>query len=160
MPAYRPVQDRFEEKYKVNEITGCWEWIAALDKRGYGVLSINNKPVKTHRLSYSLYKGDPTGLFVCHTCDNPPCVNPKHLFLGTQLDNMKDAQSKGRIKTATCPSETMHRKYGCRCDGCNNLMADLRRKRLVKKKTPETMEAKRIYSREWRAKRKALGLPY
>lgn len=74
----------------------CWEWLGALDTSGYGILRINDKLWKTHRYSYQLHKGPIGNLCVLHTCDNPSCVNPKHLFLGTASDNAKDRDKKNR----------------------------------------------------------------
>lgn len=94
--------ERFTAKYKVDGRTGCWVWQAALwNEDGYGTLGIKEngkwKRVGAHRFSYEHYKGlIPKGLYVCHTCDNPSCVNPEHLFLGTQTDNMSDCKRKGR----------------------------------------------------------------
>lgn len=89
-------QNRFEEKFTKHE-SGCWLWNAACRTTGYGVFSYNGKPVTASRVSYILYKGtDPGDLFVCHTCDNPKCVNPDHLFLGTNQDNVEDRKRKGR----------------------------------------------------------------
>lgn len=90
------VLNRFENKFTKHE-NGCWLWNAARRTTGYGVFSFNGKAVTASRVSYILYHGvDPGELFVCHTCDNPGCVNPEHLFLGTNLDNVKDRISKGR----------------------------------------------------------------
>lgn len=75
----------------------CWEWLGSKDKDGYG--RYNMKPTRygAHRISYQIENGTiPPGQVICHTCDNPGCVNPKHLFAGTQLDNIKDMDNKGR----------------------------------------------------------------
>lgn len=78
--------------------TNCWEWKLSRDKYGYGTVSkISSGHGLAHRLSYSIFKGDPAGNSVCHTCDNPPCVNPEHLFLATQEVNVRDAIAKGRF---------------------------------------------------------------
>lgn len=78
---------------------GCWEWIASQDDRGYGQYSFQGRIQKAHRVSFKIAVGRiPEGLFVCHRCDNKQCVRPSHLFLGTQLDNIRDAISKGRIQ--------------------------------------------------------------
>ena len=76
---------------------GCWVWKNSKSTCGYGRIWYNNKQWSAHRLSYTLHKGSiMSGLFVCHTCDNPPCINPNHLFLGTHGDNMQDMMKKGR----------------------------------------------------------------
>lgn len=73
--------------------TGCWEWQGATIKRGYGKIREGHKFLLVHRVMY----GDiPKGMCVLHTCDNPPCCNPDHLFVGTRKDNALDAVSKGR----------------------------------------------------------------
>lgn len=77
----------------------CWPWLGFTDAKGYGRIKVNNANYGTHRLAYELATGRAPGdLFVCHHCDNPPCCNPAHLFLGTTLDNIRDAMSKGRLR--------------------------------------------------------------
>lgn len=97
MPYYKlPIEERFKDKYTVSD-NGCWEWTGALGSDGYGRLKVNNKMILSHRFSYELYKGEIiNGLVVCHQCDNRKCVNPNHLWLGTQRDNMIDCVLKGR----------------------------------------------------------------
>lgn len=90
-------KERFESKIKI--INECWEFNTAKDKDGYAKFWINelNRSIPAHRASYILYKGEfDKNLIVCHTCDNPCCVNPNHLFLGTQKDNMTDKVFKNR----------------------------------------------------------------
>ena len=76
--------------------TGCWLWSKTLTSAGYGRINLNNGNWFVHRLAYALYKGDPVGLIVRHTCDTPACVNPDHLLLGTQADNVRDRVLRGR----------------------------------------------------------------
>lgn len=80
-----------------DEQTECIEWQKAKSK-GYGAVFFNGKTVRTHCVSYILNIGNiPDGLFVCHHCDNKLCINPEHLFVGTQKNNIQDAISKGRM---------------------------------------------------------------
>lgn len=75
----------------------CWIWKKGKDARGYGILRFRGRAYKAHRLAWILTHGEiDDDLFVCHHCDNPPCVNPGHMFIGTQSDNMRDMVSKGR----------------------------------------------------------------
>ena len=80
--------------------TGCWLWMDCAHEFGYGLLKIGGRKgpvVRAHRYAWELHNGPiPRGLFVCHRCDNPPCCNPAHLFLGTNADNVRDMRRKGR----------------------------------------------------------------
>lgn len=89
-----------EQEYIKNKskISGtCWEWVGSKDKDGYGKACYKFKRERAHRLSYRVFKlQDISNMLVLHTCDNPSCVNPEHLFLGTHKDNMLDKKTKGR----------------------------------------------------------------
>jgi hypothetical protein len=89
--------DRFHNSYIVDDITGCWNWVKYLDPAGYGRFCLNGKIVLAHRFSYEIhFEKLPSWIYACHHCDNPPCVNPWHLFAGTHLDNIRDMIAKGR----------------------------------------------------------------
>lgn len=83
--------------YKINKDTGCWDWLRYKNKGGYGRGRYLGKICLAHRSSYEYHvEPIPKGMLVCHTCDNPPCINPEHLFLGTSKDNAIDMIKKGR----------------------------------------------------------------
>lgn len=92
----RSVLERFEAKYEPELNSGCWLWTGAVGSTGYGHLKVERRVRTASRLSYEMFKGDPTGFHVCHSCDTPVCVNPAHLWLGTDLDNGHDMDRKGR----------------------------------------------------------------
>lgn len=97
----RTVEERFWEK--VDKSGDCWPWTGSHDPRGYGHFQpVDGKSVGAHRFAYILTFGPiPPGLFVCHHCDNPICVNPVHLFLGSPKDNTQDSLRKGRLSPHT-----------------------------------------------------------
>lgn len=94
----RNTPENFHSRYLKTE-SGCWEWDKINPQTRYGIFVIGKKRWKAHRFSWVIENGEiPCGLYVCHHCDNVRCVNPKHLFLGTQDDNMQDMKKKGRHK--------------------------------------------------------------
>lgn len=96
----RPLSERFWPKVQRAGPAECWGWTGATNGVGYGKLQSGRRgepALYAHRVAYKLAYGDvPDGLFVLHRCDNPSCVNPQHLFLGTNLDNVRDMTRKGR----------------------------------------------------------------
>ena len=100
-PKPRPPKERFyDNKFVVDKKTGCWNWIAAMggdEKHSCGRFNIKGKCVHSHRASWIVHYGEiPEGLVVCHKCDNRLCVNPQHLWLDTQSNNLRDMFKKKR----------------------------------------------------------------
>lgn len=93
-----PVEDRYWwYTVKGEKVGDCWSWTGSTDDAGYGRLRIGTKLVGAHRLSWEIHNGPITGgLWVLHHCDNPPCTNPRHLYLGTRLDNVRDMHARNR----------------------------------------------------------------
>lgn len=89
--------NRFWKRVDVRSHDECWEWRGGIGKKGYGHISVNGKTIMVHRFSFEIhFQSIPNGLQVLHACDNTVCVNPNHLFLGTNLDNMRDKAKKKR----------------------------------------------------------------
>ncbi len=88
---------------------GCWIWTAGKSSAGYGAFKYAGRTCSTHRIAWILANDQiPCGLFICHRCDNPPCVNPTHLFLGTCADNITDCVAKGRTATGNKNGSRVH----------------------------------------------------
>lgn len=120
---------------------GCWLWTGARTWSGHGTFNVGAKKFdRAHRVAYRLVHGAiPDGLVVCHQCDNPPCVNPAHLWLGTQGDNLRDMMAKGRAggqfkpKThcirghAFTPENSKPKRGGRACRTCERMQDRARR---------------------------------
>ena len=95
--------NRFNDKIDIGFQDQCWEWQSTTDGK-YGTFGLKGKAYKAHRIAYLLHNKSQPDIDkdVCHSCDNPPCVNPNHLFLGTRSENLRDMHSKGRW---VCPEK-------------------------------------------------------
>lgn len=143
-----PIDPALRFRAYVREGEGCWEWQGAIDRRGYGVFGVRHGlQMRAHRFSYERAHGPiPGGLVVCHRCDNPRCVRPEHLFIGTQADNLRDAAAKGRTRNqnsakdqcvrghAFTPSNTMWRLVNGRpCRRCRTCHKRQQRERVARR---------------------------
>lgn len=93
----KTLRERFESNYEADPVSGCWLWTASTGSHGYGQIGNAAKMLLAHRVAWEFRVGPiPAGAFLCHRCDVRRCVNPAHLFVGSQTDNMRDAKAKGR----------------------------------------------------------------
>jgi len=93
--------ERFWSRVNRLGVDDCWVWVGRINPDGYGMFDYGNRGESSHRYVWRLFTGEdiPSGMVICHKCDNPPCCNPNHLFLGTVQDNVKDRDSKGRQRS-------------------------------------------------------------
>lgn len=99
---HAPLLERFWRRAgRTDDARACWEWRGYREQDEYGRITKDRKILLAHRLSWEIHNGPiPVGMAVCHRCDNPPCVNPAHLFLGSNQDNLHDRDAKGRTPRA------------------------------------------------------------
>lgn len=143
--------ERFWLKVDIRSLDDCWNWLSCKDPNGYGRFKSNFGTGLAHRIAWILTNGSiPDGLFLCHKCDNSSCVNPRHLFLGTQEDNIDDMYSKNRgavgsrhgnsklseldveeIINSTDSQQTIAKKYGVKQQAVSKIKLGLRWKRAL-----------------------------
>jgi hypothetical protein len=139
---YPSLEERFWKR--VHKSDGCWEFSGGRHQFGYGLIQANHKCVGAHRVSWEIHFGPiPDGLWVLHACDNPSCVRPDHLFLGTVGDNTRDASAKGRLHRQSfthCPRGHLYSegypakgRQGRKCRQCH---MDRRRVQLLACESP------------------------
>lgn len=132
-----PFRSRFASKFKQSD-SGCFEWVGTKDRHGYGMIKVGRRSMLAHRVSKIISLGSTLerNKFVCHTCDNRSCINPDHLWIGSNADNMADMKAKGRSHLCSRPRER-------RAD-CKITVADIEQMRRLK---AQGMQVKDIAAR-------------
>lgn len=134
---YNITMDRFWNK--VNKTDGCWIWTASKTYQGYGYFRLDGRMQKAHRVSYKILKGQiPNGMMILHSCHNPSCVNPEHLRIGTNQENMRDMSNakRGNAGRTHCKNghefNEINTRYGKQriCRICDKLRNQNRRKKV------------------------------
>lgn len=131
------------------DASACWEWQAHRNG-GYGVIGWGGRDQKAHRVSWSIVNGPiPEGLCVCHRCDNPGCVNPAHLFLGTHADNMLDREIKGRANRPSFAGER-NSQAKLTSENVNNILSSAETSPVLAKRYGVSASSiRRIKTRGW-----------
>lgn len=121
MASRQPLPDRFWSKVAKRGPDECWPWTGATNQRGYGRIKYDGRFHMAHRLAWSFHheRPIPAGLLACHSCDNPGCVNPKHIWLGTDADNMADKVAKGRHRSGHNRLFQIGSVWVARCPDCS-----------------------------------------
>ena len=111
----------------------CWVWQGCKDKNGYGRMTYHGKDKRAHRIAYALFHGEepPSNILICHRCDNPSCVNPKHLFAGTNGDNVRDMVRKGHHRDISGEANPMAKLTEADVIEIRKMIADGFSKRII-----------------------------
>ncbi len=145
------IMERFWSRVAKME-SGCWIWQGSKTPKGHGSMWLNGRTRGAHRISWEIANGPiPAGLLVCHDCpggDNPSCVNPAHLFLGTEQDNARDAMAKGLRRTSSLPDRQLRTR--CTCNKCGKVW-------LSNNPNPATCANPKCRSARWNRKEAASG---